>query len=287
MKPLRHGFAGNRAIDLPPVFDTPQEVKARIDRARRLLLFLDFDGTLAPIVQEPKLALLPTETRVVLDELASRETIRVAIVSGRSLVDITGRVGMPTLIYAGNHGLEIEGPGLSFEHPRAADLEGAVREITERIAAHSASLEGIEIESKGLTSSIHYRRAPRSAQIHLEALLRDIVAPNDPDIVVSEGKMIHEVRPRVAWDKGNAVIWIRQQLDQPDDLPIVMGDDTTDENAFVAFDDAITICVDPRRPTAAEYWVESPDDVKEFLEWIARNWERRSGVGGVTSRGLT
>ena len=274
MNPLRHGFAGNRVIDLPQVFDTSQELKARIDRARRLLLFLDFDGTLAPIVQEPKLAVLPAETRVVLDELASRETITVAIVSGRSLVDIKGRVAMPALIYAGNHGLEIEGPGLSFEHAQAAVLRGAVREITERIAAHAASLEGIEIESKGMTSSIHYRRAPRSAQIHLEALLRDIVAPNDPNIEVREGKMVHEVRPRVDWDKGKAAVWIRKQLDQSEALPIVLGDDMTDENAFVAFDDAITICVDPRQETAAEYWVQGPDDVKDFLAWISRIWEK-------------
>jgi trehalose 6-phosphate phosphatase len=280
MNPLRHGFAGNRVIDLPQVFDTSQELKARIDRARRLLLFLDFDGTLAPIVQEPKLAVLPAETRVVLDELASRETITVAIVSGRSLVDIKGRVAMPALIYAGNHGLEIEGPGVAFEHTRAAFLKSTVREITERIAMHAASLEGIEIESKGLTTSIHYRRAPRSAQIHLEALLRDIVAPSDPDIVVSEGKMVHEVRPRVDWDKGKAVIWIRKQLDQSEALPIVLGDDMTDENAFVAFDDAITICVDPRQETAAEYWVQGPDDVKDFLAWIARTRESRSIEGG-------
>ncbi len=275
MNPLRQAPAGNRTIDLPPVFDTAQEVKARIDRATNLLLFLDFDGTLAPIVQEPMLAVLPAATRYVLDELVAHTTITIAIVSGRSLGDVKGRVGMPALIYAGNHGLEIEGRGLVFEHPQAAVLNGAVREITERIAAHAASLEGIEIESKGLTSSIHYRRAARSAQIHLEALLRDIVAPGDPNIEVREGKMVHEIRPRVNWDKGTAVNWIRQQLDQPDALPIVVGDDITDENAFLAFDDAITICVDPQRSTTANYRVTSPDDVKDFLEWLARTWDRR------------
>jgi trehalose 6-phosphate phosphatase len=189
-------------------------------------------------------------------------------------------VGMPDLIYAGNHGLEIEGRGLSFEHPQAAVLKGAVREITERIAAHAASLEGIEIESKGFTSSIHYRRAARSAQIHLDALLRDIVAPSDPNIEVREGKMVHEIRPRVDWDKGKAVAWIRKQLGQPEALPIVVGDDATDEDAFAAFDDAITICVAPQRPTVARYRVGSPDDVRGCLEQLARAWEQRAGVDG-------
>ena len=165
---------------------------------------------------------------------------------------------MPALIYAGNHGLEIEGRGLAFEHPEAAVLKVAVREITERIAEHAASLEGIEIESKGLTSSIHYRRAARSAQIQLEAVLRDMIAPDDPNIEVRDGKMVHEIRPRVDWDKGKAVAWIREQLGQRGELPIVVGDDMTDEDAFDAFDDAITICVDPQRTTAAKYRGKAP-----------------------------
>ena len=185
------------------------------------------------------------------------------------------------MIYAGNHGLEIEGRGLSFEHPQAAVLKGAVREITERIAAHAASLEGIEIESKGLTSSIHYRRAARSAQIHLDALLRDIVAPGDPNIELKEGKMVHEIRPRVDWDKGKAVAWIRKQLGQPDALPIVMGDDTTDEDAFAAFDDAITICVEPAedRPRRSTRW-QSPGEVKGTI--LSGSRERGSSVRALT-----
>jgi trehalose 6-phosphate phosphatase len=280
MNPFRQGLANKKTMDLPSVLDTLREVKARVDRAGSLLLFLDFDGTLAPIVQEPMLAVLPAATRQVLDELVAHATITIAIVSGRSLGDVKGRVGMPDLIYAGNHGLEIEGRSLSFEHPQAAVLKGAVREITERIAAHAASLEGIEIESKGFTSSIHYRRAARSAQIHLDALLRDIVAPSDPNIEVREGKMVHEIRPRVDWDKGKAVAWIRKQLGQPEALPIVVGDDATDEDAFAAFDDAITICVAPQRPTVARYRVGSPDDVRGCLEQLARAWEQRAGVDG-------
>ena len=62
------------------------------------------------------------------------------------------------------------------------------------------------------------------------------------------------------------------------DLPIVLGDDLTDESAFLAFDDAITICVDPRRPTAAKYQLENPDDVRDFLDWVSRAWEMRSGA---------
>ena len=162
-------LASNRTIDLMEVLDRP-ELKGRVETAAALLLFLDFDGTLSPIVEEPMLAVLPAATRETLNELAAHETVTIAIVSGRSLGDVKGRVGIPSLVYAGNHGLEIRGRGLAFEHPEAAVLRVAIREITERIAEQAAPLEGVEIESKGLTSSVHYRRAPRSAQIGLEAL---------------------------------------------------------------------------------------------------------------------
>ena len=161
MDPPMSRLANEQAIDLMAVLDRP-ELKARVDGAATLLMFLDFDGTLSPIVEEPMLAVLPAATRRVLNDLAAYETVTIAIVSGRSLGDVKGRVGIPSLIYAGNHGLEIEGRGLAFEHPRAAMLKGAIREISERIAEHAASLEGVEIESKGLTSSVHYRRAARS-----------------------------------------------------------------------------------------------------------------------------
>ncbi len=85
--------------------------------------------------------------------------------------------------------------------------------------------------------------------------------------------MVFEIRPRVDWDKGKAVAWIREQLGQHRGLPIVVGDDVTDEQAFSAFTDAITICVDPQRPTAARYRLESPDDVRDFLMWVSRAWK--------------
>jgi trehalose 6-phosphate phosphatase len=270
MNPLRQVYSHEAAAALWADHDVREEVRARIARAASLLLFLDFDGTLAPIVDEPLLAILPAATRQVLNELAAQPAITIAIVSGRSLGDVKGRVGIPALIYSGNHGLEIDGRGLSFEHAAAALLRGAIREITERIAGHAAALDGVEIESKGLTSSIHYRRAARAAQIHLEAMIRDIVPPADSNIEVREGKMVHEIRPRVDWDKGRAVRWIREQLNKWTALTIVIGDDLTDESAFSAFDDAITICIDPRQPTAAQYRLESPDDVRTFLDWISK-----------------
>ena len=139
-------------------------------------------------------------------------------------------------------------------------------------------LDGVEIESKGLSSSVHFRRSSPAAQIELALVVRETVADDDPDIAITAGKMVHEIRPRIGWDKGTAVIWIREHLGGDRDLPIVLGDDLTDESAFLAFDDAITICVDPRRPTAAKYQLENPDEVRGFLNWVSRVWEMRSGA---------
>jgi trehalose 6-phosphate phosphatase len=266
------------ARELARVLDYRQELEERLERAERLLLCLDFDGTLAPIVDEPMLAMLPAETRQTLHQLAALDDVTIAIVSGRALEDVRERVGMAGLIYAGNHGTEIEGPGLSFEHPIAAVLKGKVRKLTERVAARALALDGVEIESKGLSSSVHYRRSSLASQIELDLLVREIVGDNDPDIAIAAGKMVHEIRPRIGWDKGTAVVWIREHTGGDRNLPIVLGDDLTDESAFMAFDDAITICVDPRRPTAAEYQLGNSGEVRVFLDWVRLVWEKRSGA---------
>ena len=289
MDPQSSGRSNSQPRDLPSIFDRQQEVRARIDRAAGLLLFLDFDGTLAPIAPRPALAELPNPTRGALSELAALAETTVAIVSGRALEDVRQRVGIAGLIYAGNHGLEIEGRGLSFQHPGAVALLPVVSAITTTLTARSSALEGVEVEVKGLTTSVHYRQAPPSQRGDLERLIGSIVARDDPRIEITSGKMVHEIRPRVDWDKGKAVVWIRNQLDQSGALPFVIGDDMTDETAFTGFDDAVTICVDPRRPTGARYHLESPEDVRVFLGWLARIWkdDRRENAsrhhGSITS----
>jgi trehalose 6-phosphate phosphatase len=277
MCPLSQGRRNRSAAERPSAFDKLDEVKARINQASGLLLFLDFDGTLAPIVAQPARAALPSATRQLLNELAELRGITIAIVSGRALADITQRVGICALIYAGNHGLEIEGRGLSFTHPRAAELAPELCKIAASLFGWSNVRTGVEVEPKGLTTSLHYRRASTEDQLELERFVRAIVPPDDPNFEIRNGKMVYEIRPRVDWDKGKAMEWLRDQLGQPGALPIVAGDDITDEDAFTAFDNAVTICVSPRQPTAASYQLGSPDDVRAFLDWLVTVW--KNGLG--------
>ncbi len=254
------------------------ELNSQIVQAPHLLFSLDFDGTLAPIVDRPEQAVLPAATREVLRELRQISGVTVSIVSGRSLADIMPRVGIDGLIYSGNHGLEIEGPGFCFVHPRALALRDTLRSITEGLAARAAFLEGVEIEWKQLTASLHYRQASVFARRELVAILRNSPLGHDRRFVVKGGKKVYDIRPRISWNKGNAVRMIRDRKNLRDALLILAGDDSTDEDVFSAFDDAVSICVAPRHQTAARHTLASTEDLHDFLSGVATMCRRRLAV---------
>ena len=116
------------------------EIEARVAEATSLVFYVDFDGTLAPIVADPGLASLSPETRAVLEEFSSREDVLIAVVSGRSLADVKSRVGLQSLVYSGDHGLQIEGHSLRFEHPEAARCRDALAELNQQLIGLPAAL---------------------------------------------------------------------------------------------------------------------------------------------------
>src|SRR5260370_22862383 len=138
-----------------------EEIDFRLRHAAAVRLFLDFDGTLSAIVDRPSRAELPADTRRMLEALALDARVSIAIVSGRALNDVWTRVGLPGLIYAGNHGLEIMGPGFEFIEPAAAKCKETLHGLARSIRARLEDVPGIEVEDKGLTASIHFRRCAR------------------------------------------------------------------------------------------------------------------------------
>ncbi len=140
------------------------DIEARVAGASSLVFYLDFDGTLAPIVAEPELACMAPETRATLEELSRREGILVCVVSGRSLADIKSRVGLPGLVYSGNHGLEIESESLRFVHPEAGRCRTAIEDINRRLAGLPLLIPGVQLQHKGLSTTVHYRRADSLAR---------------------------------------------------------------------------------------------------------------------------
>ena len=142
------------------LMDSLPEIVGPIDRAGKILLALDFDGTLTPIRSRPEEAVLAEPVRSLLARLAQLLRVDVMIASGRSLDDVRSRVGLPQLIYSGNHGLEIQGHGLEFVEPRARAAAGPLRELVRRAERLLANVPGVLLEPKGLTASVHYRTAP-------------------------------------------------------------------------------------------------------------------------------
>jgi trehalose-phosphatase len=237
-----------------------------------VLLLLDYDGTLTPIVDRPSLALLPAETRELLVSLSRRDKFMVGVVSGRSLNDITAMVDIDGLIYAGNHGLEISGPGLDFVHPAAARLEGALNQVYSRLQGGLAHLPGVLVEHKGLTLSVHYRLAPEPAAAEVETAVAAAAGAlvSSGRANVTRGKKVVEVRPAVGWHKGKAISKLQAAYPQAS-LPVFFGDDLTDEDGFSVVQDAdgMAVFVGPARtPTCALYRVDSPQEVADTLRLL-------------------
>jgi trehalose 6-phosphate phosphatase len=251
-----------------PLFDNLAEISAKAASRKEILLFLDYDGTLTGIVERPGAAELAPTTRDVIVSLSRLDGVHVAIISGRALEDVRARVAVPGLVCAGNHGLEIAGRGLSFVEPGAAATKGPLAEICAILAARLAHIQGVDVENKGLTSSIHFRRAAPSTEPEVLRIVRGALPAEDRRFVLRSGKKTFELRPRVDWHKGQAVLWIARELGAEAALTVYIGDDVTDEDAFSALPEGVTVKVGESGATSASYHVAGPPEVGKFLVWL-------------------
>ena len=258
------------------LFQNLPSIEARISRADRVSLFLDFDGTLVPLQQDPAAAQLDTPTRETLSRIAHNARIVTAIISGRTVSDLQLRIGLRGLVYAGNHGLEISGRQLSFIEPAAAARREELRQLSGRLATKLGNIAGVLVEYKGLTASVHYRGVAAREVAKVEGTVSALASSAAASFVVRSGKMAFEIVPRTGWHKGTAALWINQSLDDGNGLSIYLGDDTTDEDAFRALTDGITVKVGNSTITSAGYHLADPCAVHEFLEWLAKHAPART-----------
>lgn len=235
---------------------------------RGLALFLDYDGTLTPIVERPEDAVLADETRAVLRKLAQRHTV--AIVSGRDLQDVRQRVGIDGLHYAGSHGFDIAGPRGSHAHEAARASAPQLAAAAADVERETARLAGVQVERKRFAVAVHFRRARVADAKVVEAAVERALARH-PGLRKSGGKKIFELRPDVDWDKGRAVLWLIEELKLEHALPVYIGDDDTDEDAFRALAGrGVGIAVhDGPQVTAAQYALRDPDEVRALLAGLA------------------
>jgi alpha,alpha-trehalase len=222
-------------------------------RGKRLLLFLDYDGTLVPIKKTPELAILRPSRRRILEQLSLRAFV--GIVSGRSLTDILQQVAIPSGAYIGNHGFEISYRNRSWVHPGAKRRGKALKNVLDQLRLMTKNMSGVIVEDKGFTGSIHFRLLAAARLPELREIVRHEVRRRDRDLILTEGKKVFEIRPRVDWDKGRGVLelcrWLGIGLS---DLPVYIGDDTTDEDAFRAIARrGVTILVGRNQSVHARY----------------------------------
>jgi len=266
------------------LFECTAELEPAIAAAERVWLGADFDGTLAALARAPEAVRLDCAVRSLLERLVSSAGMSLGIISGRSLRDVRGRIALEGIAYAGNHGLEIDGCGLRRVDDEAVACRPRLARSIERMERLLAQIPGVLIERKGLSASVHVRGVPADRRNEVRRIVAE-EAGREEGLIVRPGALVWEVRPACAWDKGKAAAWLLREQAGRDALPIYIGDDATDEDAFRALRRHITIRVGAPRPTRANYVVERQRDVPRFLEWLLRSREQASlSRAGVPDR---
>jgi trehalose-phosphatase len=274
-------LAGQRVREIvtEAVKQVVSEVNDRIRTVGLVSLFLDFDGTLAPIEADPAAPRLDPGATETLRTLSNRDFLVITIISGRAVEDLYTRIRLNGLIYAGNYGLEIFGRDLRFVEPCASARRKQLEWLCDELQTDLRAISGTIVEFKGLTAAIHYRQADKSDYPAIEAAVRAAVARAGNLFRLNPGRKVLEIMPRTGWHKGTAVRWINNRLGAEERSSIYLGDDSSDEDAFCVLPDAITVRVGAARATCATHALPDPAAVHEFLAWLAAQERERANKG--------
>jgi trehalose-phosphatase len=247
---------------IPSALEHIQEIAPR---GQRLAVFLDYDGTLTPIVSHPEKALLSESMRQTVRTLATEASV--AILSGRDLNDIRRRVDIDTIIYGGSHGFDVAGPhGLRNEV--ATEFLPMLDKVEKELGQKLAGIHGTRVERKRFSVAAHYRNVKANKVPEVGRAVSEVAGRNR-ELRRIDGKKVYELVPNVDWNKGKAVLWLLEQmaLERANVRPIYIGDDRTDEDAFRALEHrgvGILVSQEPRS-TAASYSLRDPREVERFL----------------------
>lgn len=244
---------------------------------KSIFLFLDFDGTLAPIVSHPDKAKISIKVKNLLQRISLNSNCKIAIISGRSVSDIKKRIGVKNLIYSGNHGLEVNGPKISYASAASLKHRNLLRNIKDKLAYRLLKVKGIFIENKRLSLALHFRNVKENDIGLVKAAFREVTINllRAKKIKIRPGKKVLEVSLPTSWNKGKVVLWLLAKqkivLRGKEIVPIYIGDDLTDEDAFKSLrKKGITIFVGRNKPSYAQFYLKSHQDVFKFLERISK-----------------
>ena len=271
----------SRIADLPHALRDSEQFAQRLD-SRQPAVFLDYDGTLTPIVDRPQDAVISDSMRDAVRRLAERATV--CVVSGRDRPSIDQWMDIDGLVVAGSHGFDIGGHrDGTVRHDAVTGIEDLLSTVTDRLNAEVGSIAGAVIEPKRFSVAVHYRLVTPTQRPSVTAVVDTLLDEYPDQLKVTPGKMVYEIQPKVDWDKGKAVQYLRRALgvEGKEFVALYLGDDITDEDAFTALkesDNALGIGVivadlrDPEqadRATAADFVLESTAEVQQFLNALA------------------
>ena len=266
----------------------------RVYFRKKIILFLDFDGTLAPIANTPQQASIAPSLMTILQRLARQSQCQIVIISGRALTDVQEKVEIDGIIYVGNHGLEIRGnQAFKLEVPVTSTTKQILKQIKKGLGASVRHIPGAWVEDKEKTLALHFRLVDRQNVSELKKRFNKICFPylQTYQIKVRQEKKVLEVRPPIDWDKGKAVVWILRKMklyssQKKTKTIFYLGDDKTDEDAFKVLrerKDSVTVCVGKRKKTFARYYIKAEWEVPRLLRNILQIRAEESHVS--THRG--
>jgi trehalose-phosphatase len=246
-----------------------------------IALFLDFDGTLTPLRKDPSQCFVSHGLKERLRILAGCSEICMAILSGRALADVRKRVGIARIIYGGSHGLDIAMAGFRFTDSAAKKAMSLIARAKRMLEVALIPYEGVRLEDKKYTLSLHFRCARNEDISPVKRVFSLTVAEfvRNGQLRVIKGKKVLELAPAASWDKGRAALMILDLVGE-NLLPIMIGDDVTDESAFNALAGmGVTIRVGRSAKTAAQYYLKNQGEVEKFLKDLSE----RLGSGRDTT----
>ncbi|CAA7047904.1 unnamed protein product [Microthlaspi erraticum] len=252
---------------------------------KQIVMFLDYDGTLSLITEDHDKAYITDEMREVVNEVAIY--FKTAIISGRSTDKVQNFVKLPGIHYAGSHGMDIKGPtnidqtNQEVMFQPASDFLPMIDEVVDILKEKTKSFHGATVEHNKFCLSVHFRRVDEQGWAALAEQVKSVLI-DYPKLRLTQGRKVLELRPSIKWDKGKALEFLLNSLDiaeSKDALPIYIGDDRTDEDAFKVLRErgqGLGIVVSKtERETNASYSLQDPSQVEEFLKRLVK-WKKQT-----------
>ncbi|KAH6756743.1 Haloacid dehalogenase-like hydrolase superfamily protein [Perilla frutescens var. hirtella] len=231
---------GSWILHHPSALNMFEEIMSA-SKGKQIVVFLDYDGTLSPIVEDPDRAFITNEMREAVRDVS--KFFPTAIVSGRCRAKVHDFVKLSELYYAGSHGMDIKGPSKGHRQKKgnqtvlcqpAREFLPIIDEVYRALIEKVKHIPGAKVENNRFCLSVHYRCVDEKKWVELADEVK-LVIKDYPQLRLNHGRKVFEIRPTIKWDKGNAVEFLLESLgyaDSNDVLPVYIGDDRTDEDAF-------------------------------------------------------